>query len=90
MHWVAAGGLRVIEIPDAAKGCIAAPQARYLDRPLDVADATRPWAASSLDLPDILTIDEAGSPRIGRRPANGSEIASRCASETAFPYRIFG
>lgn len=60
MRWVAAGGLRVIDVPDVAKGDIAALQARYLDRPMDVADATLLWAAAALEVSDILTIDEAG------------------------------
>lgn len=60
MRWVAAGGLRLVDVPDEHKQHIANLIERYSDRPMDVADATLLWLAATSGVLDIITIDEAG------------------------------
>ena len=75
MRWVAAGGLRLVDVPDEHKQHIATLIERYADRPMDVADASLLWLAATSGVLDIITIDEAGF--AAYRTLTGKALRSR-------------
>ena len=74
MHWAAAGGVQLREVPPFAMADIAAAMEKYADRPMDLADASLIWLASSSGITEVLTLDKAdfGAYRLpdGRRLRN--------------------
>jgi uncharacterized protein len=56
-RWVAAGGVVVHEVPQAALGRIIELVEKYGDRPMDLADATLVVAAEALDIEEIISVD---------------------------------
>jgi predicted nucleic acid-binding protein len=56
-RWVAAGGVVVHEVPQAALGRIIELVEKYGDRPMDLADATLVSAAEVLGIREIISID---------------------------------
>jgi hypothetical protein len=59
MQWLAGGAMRLVDVPDERKRDIAALMERYVDRPMDVADATLVWLAEAASVHDIITVDQA-------------------------------
>jgi predicted nucleic acid-binding protein len=57
LRWAGAGGLHVVELHDAALGVIADWKQKYVDLPMDLADASLLWVAQQTGVLDILTID---------------------------------
>ncbi|MBI2754426.1 MAG: PIN domain-containing protein [Betaproteobacteria bacterium] len=58
LRWIEGGGAAVIELPPDEAGAIADLMQRYLDRPMDLADASLVWLAAHTGIADVLTLDE--------------------------------
>ena len=57
LRWVGAGGLTVLELPAASVPGLADRMDKYADLPVDLADASPLWAAETLGVLDVLTLD---------------------------------
>jgi hypothetical protein len=57
LRWAASGGLSVVELHETALSEIAAWKEKYLNLPMDLADASLLWVAQQTGITDILTID---------------------------------
>ena len=57
LKWAARGGLQVLELPEPALASIPAWMEKYLDLPMDLADASLLWIAEQTGIVQILTID---------------------------------
>ena len=57
LRWADAGGLNVVELHESALAVLADWKERYLDLPMDLADASLIWIAQQTGVLDILTID---------------------------------
>lgn len=57
LRWIEAGGAAVIEVPTEELAGIIRTMEKYLDRPMDLADASLVWLAGRSGLRDILTLD---------------------------------
>jgi len=58
LRWIDGGGAAVIELPPDEAGAVADLMQRYLDRPMDLADASLVWLAGHSGIADILTLDQ--------------------------------
>jgi predicted nucleic acid-binding protein len=58
LHWVETGGARAIQVPDDELGGLIRLMDKYLDRPMDLADASLVWLAGQSGVRAILTLDE--------------------------------
>ena len=58
LRWIESGGAAVVELPPEEAGSIADTMQRYLDRPMDLADASLVWLAGHSGVSDILTLDQ--------------------------------
>ena len=57
LRWADAGGLHVIDLQEPALRMLADWKEKYIDLPMDLADASLVWAAQHTNVLDILTID---------------------------------
>lgn len=57
LRWADAGGIHVMELQEAALAALADWKERYVDLPMDLADASLIWVAQQTGVLDILTID---------------------------------
>ena len=57
LRWADAGGLHVIDLHEPALRMLADWKEKYIDLPMDLADASLVWAAQHTNVLDILTID---------------------------------
>jgi len=57
LRWVEGGGAAVIEVPAEELAAVVSMMEKYLDRPMDLADASLVWLASRSGVRDILTVD---------------------------------
>jgi len=57
MRWAGAGGLTLIDVPAPAVPGLADRMDKYADLPMDLADASLVWAAETLGVLDVLTLD---------------------------------
>lgn len=57
LPWLQAGGVRVAHVPENRLREIDTLLKRYVDRPMDVADATLIWLAEQERLADIVSIE---------------------------------
>ena len=58
LRWVEAGGVAVIEVPPEDLPEVIRMMEKYLDRPMDLADASLVWLAGKSGVRDILTVDK--------------------------------
>lgn len=58
MRWVAAGSLRLPDIPPLGLETMATAVEKYSDLPMDFADASLLWLAGATGVTDVLTLDE--------------------------------
>ena len=58
LRWIEAGGAAVIEVPPEELAEIIGTMTKYLDRPMDLADASLVWQAGRSSVRDILTVDK--------------------------------
>ena len=57
LRWADAGGLNVVEMHESALIILADWKEKYIDLPMDLADASLIWVAQQTGILDILTID---------------------------------
>ena len=57
LRWADAGGIGVVELHESALAALADWKEKYLDLPMDLADATLLWVAQQTGVLEILTID---------------------------------
>ncbi|MFT3816504.1 MAG: VapC toxin family PIN domain ribonuclease [Rubrivivax sp.] len=57
MRWTADGGLDLLNLPTAALVPLADRMDKYADLPMDMADASLVWAAETMGVMEILTLD---------------------------------
>ncbi len=57
LRWVDAGGAVVVEVPADELGDVTLMMEKYLDRPMDLADASLVWLAGRSGVREILTVD---------------------------------
>ena len=57
LRWIEAGGAAVIEVPAEELAEVIRMMEKYLDRPMDLADASLVWLAGRSGVRDILTVD---------------------------------
>ena len=57
LRWVEGGGARLIELPADELAAVIRSMEKYLDRPMDLADASLVWLADRSGVRDILTVD---------------------------------
>ncbi|MBI2318238.1 MAG: PIN domain-containing protein [Betaproteobacteria bacterium] len=57
VRWADAGGVSVFELHESAFAALADWKEKYLDLPMDPADATLLWVAQQTGVLEILTID---------------------------------
>ena len=57
LRWADGGGLNVVELHESALATLADWKEKYLDRPMDLADASLIWVAQQTGVLEILTID---------------------------------
>ena len=57
LRWVEGGGAELIELPAGELLEVVRSMEKYLDRPLDLADASLVWLAGRSGVRDILTVD---------------------------------
>ena len=57
LRWIEAGGAAVIEVPAQELAEVIRMMEKYLDRPMDLADASLVWLAGRSGVRDILTVD---------------------------------
>lgn len=59
LRWVDAGGAAVVEVPPDELAEVIRMMEKYLDRPMDLADASLVWLAGRSGVREILTVDTA-------------------------------
>lgn len=57
LRWVEGGGAELIELPADELAEVIRSMEKYLDRPMDLADASLVWLADRSGVRDILTVD---------------------------------
>ena len=57
LRWVEGGGAGLIELPADELAEVIRSMEKYLDRPMDLADASLVWLAGRSGVRDILTVD---------------------------------
>ncbi len=57
LRWVESGGAGLIELPADELAAVIRSMEKYLDRPMDLADASLVWLAGRSGVRDILTVD---------------------------------
>ena len=57
LRWVEAGGALVVEVPPEELAELIRMMEKYLDRPMDLADASLVWLAGRSGVREILTVD---------------------------------
>lgn len=57
LRWVEAGGAAVIDVPPDEFGEVIRLMEKYVDRPMDLADASLVWLAGRTGLREVLTLD---------------------------------
>jgi len=57
LRWVEVGGAGLIELPADGLAEVIRSMEKYLDRPMDLADASLVWLAGRSGVRDILTVD---------------------------------
>lgn len=57
LRWVDAGGAVLIEVPAEELAEVIRMMEKYVDRPMDLADASLVWLAGNSGVRDILTVD---------------------------------
>ena len=57
LRWVESGGAGLIELPADELAEVIRSMEKYLDRPMDLADASLVWLAGRSGVRDILTVD---------------------------------
>ena len=57
LRWVEAGGATIVEVSEDELAGVIRTMEKYLDRPMDLADATLVWLAGHSRVRDILTLD---------------------------------
>lgn len=57
LRWADAGGVGVVELHESALAALAHWKEKYIDLPMDLADATLIWVAQQTGVLEILTID---------------------------------
>ena len=57
LRWADAGGVGVVELHESALAALVDWKEKYLDLPMDLADATLLWVAQQTGVLEILTID---------------------------------
>ena len=57
LRWADAGGIGVVELHESALAALADWKEKYIDLPMDLADATLLWMAQQTGVLEILTID---------------------------------
>jgi predicted nucleic acid-binding protein len=57
LRWVEAGGVELIELPAGELADVIRSMEKYLDRPMDLADASLVWLAGRSGVREILTVD---------------------------------
>jgi uncharacterized protein len=57
LRWADAGGLGVVDLHESALTALADWKEKYLDLPMDLADASLIWVAQQTGVLEILTID---------------------------------
>lgn len=57
LRWVEAGGAGLVELPADELAEVTRSMEKYLDRPMDLADASLVWLAGRSGVRDILTVD---------------------------------
>ena len=58
LRWAEAGGIALIEVPPEELAEVIRMMEKYLDRPMDLADASLVWLAGRSGVRDILTVDK--------------------------------
>ena len=59
MRWVNAGGAAVIDVPREEFGEVVRLMEKYVDRPMDLADASLVWLAGRAGVREVVTLDAA-------------------------------
>ena len=57
LRWADAGGLGVVELHESALAVLADWKEKYLDLPMDLADASLVWLAGETNVTTIMTLD---------------------------------
>jgi uncharacterized protein len=57
LRWIEAGGAMIVEVPGEALSAIIQSMEKYLDCPMDLADASLVWLAGQSNVRDIVTLD---------------------------------
>ncbi len=57
MRWVATGGVTVCELAPTAADDIATLMEKYVDLPMDLADASLVWLAGEMGIVEVATLD---------------------------------
>lgn len=57
LRWIEGGGAAVVEIPPGDLAAVIRMMEKYVDRPMDLADASLVWLAGRSGVRDILTVD---------------------------------
>jgi predicted nucleic acid-binding protein len=57
LRWVEAGGATVVQVPEEELAAVIRTMEKYLDRPMDLADASLVWLAGHLGVREIVTLD---------------------------------
>ncbi len=83
LRWVQAGGIEIVEVPPEELGDIIRVMEKYLDRPMDLADASLVWLAGRSGVREILTVDK-GDFAIFRTP-QGKPFRDVLAASGATP-----
>lgn len=58
LRWVEAGGAAVIDVPAEELADVIRTMEKYLDRPMDLADASLVWLSGRSGVREILTVDK--------------------------------
>ena len=59
LRWAQGGGTAVIDVPPGELGELIGLMEKYVDRPMDLADASLVWLAGRAGVREILTLDAA-------------------------------
>lgn len=57
LRWIDAGGATVVQVPEGELAAVIRTMEKYLDRPMDLADASLVWLAGHSGVRDIVTLD---------------------------------
>ena len=58
LRWVEAGGVVLAEVPPEGLDPVIRMMEKYLDRPMDLADASLVWLAGQSGVREVLTVDK--------------------------------